>query len=286
MSQFDTHLSALKALYNKATEAIPGSVQPSAEFSEFKKIPRLNRDIIITEKIDGTNAQIFIDELPGTPGERDGDAICVTGGFRLRAGQRTRWATPERDNAGFAKWAFANAEELVNLLGIGRHFGEWWGAGVQRTYGLKEKRFSLFNVSRYGQVTEYLDPRCVSKPPSGVSYGPTIGLMEWYQTPPPEAIKHQTLKGEKVCACRDARPATLTTIGGVQIEAVPVLYRGPWFTDVMVWAPGLMLNEMRTGGSLAVPGYMDPEGIVVFHEASGTLFKATCKDDEKPKGAR
>jgi len=54
----------------------------------------------------------------------------------------------------------------------------------------------------------------------------------------------------------------------------------------MVWAPGLMLNEMRTGGSLAVPGYMDPEGIVVFHEASGTLFKATCKDDEKPKGAR
>ena len=271
MSQFDTHLSALKALYNKATEAIPGSVQPSAEFSEFKKIPRLNRDIIITEKIDGTNAQIFIDELPGTPGERDGDAICVTGGFRLRAGQRTRWATPERDNAGFAKWAFANAEELVNLLGIGRHFGEWWGAGVQRTYGLKEKRFSLFNVSRYGQVTEYLDPRCV-KP--GVPHGPG------------QEIDHKVIKGEKVCACRDARPATLTTIGGVQIEAVPVLYRGPWFTDVMVWAPGLMLNEMRTGGSLAVPGYMDPEGIVVFHEASGTLFKATCKDDEKPKGAR
>lgn len=34
----------------------------------------------------------------------------------------------------------------------GRHFGEWWGAGSQRGYGLPqgEKRFSLFNVTRWG----------------------------------------------------------------------------------------------------------------------------------------
>ncbi len=31
------------------------------------------------------------------------------------------------------------------------YFGEWWGSGVQRGYGLQkgDKRFSLFNVSRW-----------------------------------------------------------------------------------------------------------------------------------------
>jgi hypothetical protein len=37
-------------------------------------------------------------------------------------------------------------------LGPGRHFGEWWGAGIQRRYGLTEKRFSLFNVTRWGEA--------------------------------------------------------------------------------------------------------------------------------------
>ena len=32
------------------------------EFQEFKKIPRLSRDIIITEKLDGTNGVIYIGE--------------------------------------------------------------------------------------------------------------------------------------------------------------------------------------------------------------------------------
>ena len=32
------------------------------EFTKFPKIPRLNRDMIITEKIDGTNAQIYVAE--------------------------------------------------------------------------------------------------------------------------------------------------------------------------------------------------------------------------------
>ena len=36
-------------------------------------------------------------------------------------------------------------------------------------------------------------------------------------------------------------------------------------------------------GSQAQRGYMDPEGVVVFHSASGTLFKKTIKDDHAPK---
>ena len=58
-------------------------------------------------------------------------------------------------------------------LGPGRHFGEWWGSGIQRGYGLVkgEKRFSLFNVTRWvvsgavpGEKQEVLPP-CVGLVP-------------------------------------------------------------------------------------------------------------------------
>ncbi len=61
-------------------------------------------------------------------------------------GSRTRWITAQDDNHGFARWVEGNKQELLKL-GAGRHFGEWWGSGIQRGYGLQkgEKRFSLFN---------------------------------------------------------------------------------------------------------------------------------------------
>lgn len=115
------------------------------EFVEFPKMPRLSRECVITEKIDGTNAQIFIAD--------DCETILI--------GSRTCWITPENDNAGFARWCMERKEELLRL-GPGRHFGEWWGAGIQRNYGLKEKRLSLFNVSRW--TLETLPP-CVGLVP-------------------------------------------------------------------------------------------------------------------------
>ena len=101
------------------------------EFIKFEKIARLNREIIITEKIDGTNAQ-----------------ICITEDGEFLVGSRTRWITPQDDNYGFAKWAYANKDELMTL-GVGSHFGEWWGQGIQRNYSMTGKVFSLFNVSRW-----------------------------------------------------------------------------------------------------------------------------------------
>ena len=104
------------------------------EFRSFSKIARYSRDVIVSEKLDGTNACIYIGE--------DGEFLT---------GSRNRWITPEDDNHGFSRWAHDNKAELLNL-GTGRHFGEWWGSGIQRGYGLKngEKRFSLFNVSLWG----------------------------------------------------------------------------------------------------------------------------------------
>jgi len=70
------------------------------------------------------------------------------GAVTIFAGSRNRWITPGADNYGFAAWVKENADELA-LLGPGRHFGEWWGRGINRGYGQTERRFSLFNVSRW-----------------------------------------------------------------------------------------------------------------------------------------
>jgi hypothetical protein len=115
------------------------------EFEAFPKMPRLSREIVITEKIDGTNAQIAITE--------DG---------QIFAGSRTRWITPADDNFGFAAWVEKNKDELLTL-GAGRHFGEWWGSGIQRNYGLAEKRFSLFNAIRWADSD--VRPACCSVVP-------------------------------------------------------------------------------------------------------------------------
>jgi hypothetical protein len=109
-------------------------VKEMTEFNGFRKIARFSRDCVVTEKIDGTNAQIYI-------GEDD----------EFLTGSRKRWITPENDNYGFARWAQERKDELIAGLGPGRHFGEWWGCGIQRRYGLKEKRFSLFDVERWGE---------------------------------------------------------------------------------------------------------------------------------------
>jgi len=102
-------------------------------FEKWPSIPRLKRNCVITEKIDGTNAQINFNEA--------GDILC---------GSRKRVIVPGDDNFGFAKWAHDNREALFQILGPGRHFGEWWGLGIQRRYGLDHKRFSLFNTHRWG----------------------------------------------------------------------------------------------------------------------------------------
>ena len=103
------------------------------EFQAFPKIPRYHgQPVVITEKIDGTNAQVAIDE--------EGNVY---------AGSRTRWVTPDNDNYGFAAWVEEHKQELL-ALGPGRHYGEWWGSKINREYGLMgERRFSLFNVARW-----------------------------------------------------------------------------------------------------------------------------------------
>jgi hypothetical protein len=176
------------------------------EFQTFAKMARYSREVIVTEKIDGTNAQIFIGE--------DGEFLT---------GSRTRWITPTDDNFGFSRWAHEHKEELMSL-GAGRHFGEWWGSGIQRGYGLLngEKRFSLFNVARWSDDT-------------------------------------------------GARPACCSV--------VPVLWRGE-FDD---FSADAAIVDLAMLGSRAAPGFMRPEGIVIFHTAGLVGFKKTIEKDASGK---
>jgi hypothetical protein len=106
------------------------------DFIGFPKIARLSRQVTVSEKIDGTNSQ-----------------ICITEDGQFLTGSKNRWITPEDDNYGFSKWAHEHRDELLSL-GKGHHYGEWWGLGIQRGYNLKEKRFSLFNTLRWGDVRD------------------------------------------------------------------------------------------------------------------------------------
>lgn len=173
-------------------------------FEPFPKIARLTRPVIVTEKIDGTNAQVIITE--------DG---------QIGAASRTRLISPgkDTDNYGFAAWVQDNKEELMKL-GPGRHFGEWFGKGIQRNYGLDERRFALFNVRRWNKDNPNI--------PSCCTVVPTIYV-------------------------------------GTSLNLDGVMY------------------ELSVSGSWAVPGFMQPEGIIIFHSASNTLFKKTFEKDDTGK---
>lgn len=131
----------------------------SIEFESFGKIPRLFRDVVITEKIDGTNAAIGIVPWDGTNDDQSTLVVTSNGDCLVYAQSRKRIITTKEDNAGFAGWVYDNAETLVTDLGFGLHFGEWWGSGIQRGYNLPkgEKRFSLFNTSRWAEA-EFTTP--------------------------------------------------------------------------------------------------------------------------------
>lgn len=221
------------------------------QFEEFAKIPRLRRECVVTEKLDGTNGQILVVEdsnhhlsIQGSgaivPVEFDEFCVAVVETDKYRrgiyAGSRNRWLKSGKttDNFGFAAWVKENADQLAQL-GPGRHYGEWWGQGIQRTYGLDHKRFSLFNVARWRDENS----------PDGL------------------ITAHYPMAMEVPKCC------------GV----VPVLNICTFTTsNVQNWID--MLMEF---GSFAAPGFMNPEGIVVYHTAGNVLFKQTIEKDEEPK---
>lgn len=144
-----------------------------SEFTSFPKIPRLSKGFWASEKIDGTNAQIHIFR----PFEETGNfypqlvAAWHDGGYVMQVGSRNRYIHPGDDNFGFAAWVKDNSDELWKL-GPGRHYGEWFGPGIQKNpLGVSERRFALFN------------PRWADQGPSCVEVVPQLGLVFAHQVP-------------------------------------------------------------------------------------------------------
>jgi len=169
------------------------------DFQKFKSIPRLLRPIIITEKLDGTNGCVYVDPEGG-----------------VHPASRNQWLTPDKpDNYDFGAWVRRHATELKDL-GPGFHYGEWWGIGVARRYNISDRRWSLFNTSKWG-------------------------------TDRPECC-----------------------------HIVPVLAKLDFYSDHEM---ARISYDLMKHGSVAAPGFMDPEGIVIFHEAAQQYFKYTFGGD-------
>ncbi|MFJ4768476.1 RNA ligase family protein [Streptomyces uncialis] len=181
-------------------------------FQEWPKTHRLFRTVVITEKIDGTNA-----------------AIHVSPDGRVAAQSRKRLITPTADNYALAVWVHEHADTLAAILGPGVHFGEWWGNKIQRGYGLDARTFSLFNTGLWG--------------PSG------------------------------------AAPLEPRIVGAATLDVVPVLHEGLFSEDAIRFT----LERLTEYGSVAAPGFMNPEGICIFHTMSRQVMKVTLDNYDAGK---
>lgn len=211
------------------------------EFKAWPKTPRYaNEEMTITEKIDGTNAAVCIfpvddQEALLRDGVPEGFEVAKIEGsdtvYIFGAQSRNRMITPSKgnDNAGFAAWAYENWQPLIETLGYGRHYGEWWGSGIQGGYGLPKgkKRFSLFDVWRWKDGFD-------------------------------------------------------VTIAPEELHLVPILYTGP-ASDFAVEAA---LHQLKLHGSVASPGFENPEGVIISYKLTRQSYKAFVKDDGIPKSLK
>ncbi len=230
------------------------------EFTPFPKVPRLSREVIITEKIDGTNASVIVDEFShqGAYEAQNGEPLAyalapnaegLIDQFAIRAGSRKRFITPGKgtDNFGFAAWVRDNADELVKL-GPGTHYGEWWGQGIQRGYGLSEKRFSLFNVGRWADT--HAAGRYFGEPSE-------VSKLQWAPD------------------CCHVTPLLERCL----FDEIDFDYSE---TDSRI---SNVMQRLQVLGSYAAPSFMNPEGIMIYHTAARQYFKKTFENDAAGKEA-
>lgn len=202
----------------------------TVEFQAFPKMQRLydsSKGVSITEKGDGSNGGLHI---------QDGELVGVQ--------SRKRLITPEDDNFGFARWAYSNAEGLARVLGDGTHYGEWMGKGIQRGYGLDEKRFALFNAVRWLEpVRDWVDGSWVEhKVPDEFAQVPGLTVV-------PELFR-----------------------GSIEPKD-PLHPSDDGLDDAVEYA----LTLLKAEGSRFNPGFDRPEGVVVFFIDSRTGFKVIPK---------
>ncbi len=160
----------------------------TANYSSFPSIERLeNIYCIISEKVDGTNGLIEIHN-PGS-GCSSEQCTAFPCGVKdcseepvIKFGSRNRYITFNDDNAGFAnffrhyeaRFKDVAADIVLKELKVSgetltecqeqyplRIYGEWFGSGIQRGYGLKDKFFMPFSTFYAEKLIEYQVPNIV-----------------------------------------------------------------------------------------------------------------------------
>lgn len=210
-------------------------------FVAWPKTPRWHSRLVVTEKIDGSNACVSIRargprvecDIGGGPDPFVLATVAVelpsagSTPHDVRAGSRSRWlgVGKSQDNFGFARWVQDNANALALILGPGDHWGEYFGAGIQRTYGLKGKHFAVFNTQRFN--TERTDIVAVGAP------GWEMAL----------------------------------------VNVVPVLYEGESLECIRT-----EFDVLRHTGS-RVNGWQKPEGVCIYQCNSRQVFKLTYEHE-------
>lgn len=212
------------------------------EFKSFSEIKALSKmQMYITQKIHGSNAQIFVyekrtmvrtvssdakpedfaAEFPGKTieiapyGEDSSTLALYFKELDLVCGSRNRWIYPHSDNYGFATFIDQHKDEYIAKLGEGRHDCEWAGPGINSGEGLAQKTVVLFDHWRYKD-----------KPlPTGA-------------------------------------------------VIVPVLYAG----DLDLAKVQETMDLLKIEGSRLAPGFMRPEGVVVSF--AGHRYKKVFKEEK------
>lgn len=243
------------------------------DFREFPKMARYSRECLITEKIDGTNAQINIVPLATAGCLGLEQATVVEDAMRPDAvaifvGSRTRWITPGKntDNYGFAQWVYDNREEL-RKLGPGRHFGEWWGKSIQRGYEMSDRVFSLFNVSRWEEMPTYADEFGIFDKTTKVhvrccSVVPTIVTGE-FQTDLVDYAMGQLRDG-----------GSLAALGYNNPEGIVIYHCAANI--------GFKKTLLHDEAPKSLPGLTSPSQLIAGVEAANHLFKTKIQN-ENPK---
>lgn len=120
-------------------------------------------------KLHGTNAAVQV--------HQDGTIICQS---------RENIITPEKDNAGFARWV--NGKEMRPLWFGGDHdfilYGEWCGPGVQKGVALSEIPRKVFAVFAARLLTEgdalVVEPNELEALVGGIT---DVYVLPWYRQP-------------------------------------------------------------------------------------------------------
>ena len=190
-------------------------------------------------------------------------------------------------------WQYVDFEKIARLRRLMTISEKLDGANVK----IEVDRYQNINVGGHnGPLTLDFDPHGFAKfayehtdelrtlGPGrhfGEWWGPGIGKRKY-----PVPDRRLSMFNVHVFAAPGTEPKLISAATGKMQTVlppccglVPVLYTGVFDTQVI----DDQVERLRRDGSVAVPGFLRPEGVVIYHDAANLYFKRTLAHDDIPK---